>query len=431
MTNRPISLRRISIVIGVLAFSANVVLLGIYLFFGYEGHLHSDSAVRLLLAQEILRSGELLPSNWHFVNGDLWLLSAHWFALPILAFTEVSPFSHALSGVMSASVLALSLWTFLTALDTPLPCRIWLMAVLFGGISGLVAEGLFGQGSYSMIFATNLLLLAAVIRVLEDEHASRSWMILAASVIALQIATNPLRGIVFCLLPLTLALFFVTQKRYLIKQSVSDPISTETSMISMRRHFGLGGVILVGALSGLIIRAFLATGLSQTPGVISEVLQINTLEELRSTFALLCKGFLASLGSRPSSVPALSPEGIYHLLRLVLAVIAVHLSVCAVARGFADSKLSRCFFTVFAASSFLLTAFICVGTNLVSLSPDIEGIRYLLPGTVLLLILVFSEPLDWRNSPAKATLGIVLTCGFVMSGYANLFMVDVASKWKI
>lgn len=431
MTNLPGSLRQISIVIGVLALSINVTLLVSYLFIGYEAHLHSDSAVRLILAQEILRTGELLPSNWHFVNGDLWLLSAHWFALPIIAFTKVSPFAHALAGLVSASFLAFSFWTFLIALNTSFQSRIWVMAVILGGISGMVAEGLFGQASYSMIFAANLLLLAAVIRVIDYEQTTRHWMILVALVIALQIATNPLRGIVFCVLPLTLALSFIAQKCYSTKQLVSDLSSAETCIFSMRTYSALVGVILVGMLLGAIIRALLAPGLLQAPGVMSDFLQINNQDELATAFSMLCKGVLASLGSRPSQTPALSPEGIYHLLRLLLAVAALCLAVCAVLRGCADNRLGRCFFTVFAASSFLLPAFICVGTNLVSLSPDIEGIRYLLPGIVLLLLLVFSESPDWLKSPIKATLGLFLTLGLVISGYPNLFMVDIASKWRV
>lgn len=430
MTNLPIFLRSVSLSFGTLALLTNIFLLLGYLFLGYEEHLHSDSAVKLLLAEEIIRTGELLPASWHFVNDDLWLLSAHWFALPIVAFAPLSPFAHGLAGAMSASVLAVSLWTFLAAVSTSLSSRIWLMAVFFSGISGLIAEGLFGQASYSMIFAAMLVLLAAVIRVLEGEQSTRHWMILVALTVALQIATNPLRGIVFCFLPLALALSFVAWKCCLKEQPRLSEASAETRTIHLAKYRALAGMMLAGVLSGFIIRAILAPGLLQTPGVMSDVLQVNAMQEFPSTFATLLKGFFASLGSRPNSAPALSPEGIYHLLRLLMAVIAVSLAVHAVLRGLVDSRPSRCLFTVFAASSFLLTAFICISTNLVSLSPDIEGIRYLLPGTVLLLILIFIDSSDWLKSPMKATLALFLTLGFAASGYSNMFLVDVASKWK-
>jgi len=430
MTNLPFSSRQISMAIGSLALSINVFLMISYLFIGYEEHLHSDSAVRLLLAEEIIRTGELFPSTWYFVNGDIWLLSAHWFALPIIAVAPISPFVHALAGLMSTSVLAVSLWTLLVALNTSISSRIWLMALVFSGISGLVAEGLFGQASYSMVFAAMLLLLAAVIRILEDGQATRRWLALVVLVISLQIATNPLRGIVFCVLPLALAVTFTSWKSCSKQQLGISTGGSRARSISIDKCLRLTGLMLAGVFSGVILRAILVPGLLQIPGVMSDYLQTNTLHELPSTFSLLLRGLLASLGSRPSAGPVLSPEGIYHLFRLLLAIIAISLAVRAVLSGLADSRPSRCLLTVFSAASFLLIGFICIGTNLISLSPDLEGIRYLLPAIVLLLILATINSPDWLKSPVRSSCGLFLILGFTASGYWNLFMVDVSSKWQ-
>lgn len=430
MINPIFSPLRVYTTVGALALSANVFLLIGYLFSGYEEHLHSDSAVRVLLAEEVIRTGELLPSTWYFVNGDLSLLSAHWFALPIVAVAPVSPFAHAVAGLVSASVLAAAFLILLAALKASLSSRIWLMAVIFSGISGLIAEGLFGQASYSMFCAAMLLLLAAVIRILEADQSAWWVVIFVACVIALQIATNPLRGLVFCLLPLALALYFSYWKCCSENELAHGDSSVETPLISMTKYRGLVGMILAGGLSGLIIRTTMTPGLLQIPGVTSDLLQTSTLQEVSSNFMVLLRGLLASLGSRPSAGPALSPEGMYHLFRLLLAGIAVSLAVSAVLRGLADSRPSRGFLSVFAASSFLLPGFICIGTNLLALSPDIEGIRYLLPGTVLLLTLTVIDSLDWVKSPVRVTLNLFLVAGFAASAYWNLFMVDVSSKWK-
>lgn len=430
MSNLPVSLRRICMAIGCMALFCNGLLLAGYLFFGYEQHLHSDSAVRLLLAEEVVRTGELLPPSWNFVNADLWLLSAHWFAIPFVGFAPASPFIHGLAGAISASFVAMALWTLMVALNTSLSGRVWLTALLFSGFSGLTAEGLFGQASYSMIFASILLVLAAVVHVVEREQITLGWTILLAVLSALQIATNPLRGIVFCLLPLVLAMCFVSWNCFSERCSVVNDSTRQTPTIPGAKCLTLGAVMALGVSLGAVIRAALTPNLMQVPGVMSDFLQVNSLQQLPSILAILLEGILASLGSRPSPAPALSPEGVYHLFRLLLAVIAVALIVRAIMRGLADKRPSRRLLTFFAVSSFMLTAFICISTNLLLLSPDIEGIRYLMPATVLLLLLAFTDSSDWRKSPVIATLSLVLALGFAASGYSNFFMVDVASKWK-
>lgn len=430
MTDLPVFLNRISVAIGCWALFFNGLLLTGYLVTGYEQHLHSDSAVRLLLAEEVIRTGELMPSNWNFVNADLWLLSAHWFAIPFLAFSPASPLVHGLSGAISAAFVTMSLWSLMVALNTPLSRRIWLTALLFSGFSGVAAEGLFGQASYGMIFASIVLMLAAVIHILEGKHTPWGWTILVAILSALQIATNPLRGIIFCLLPLSLAMCFVSWNCLFKRRFVVRDPTPEMSSIPAAKFLTLTGMMLLGVSVGAVIRATLTPSLIQIPGVMSDFLQVATLQQLPSILAVLLEGVLASLGSRPSPAPALSTEGMYHLFRLLLAVIAVALVVRAIMIGLADKRRSRRLLTFFAVSSFLIVAFICIGTNLLLLSPDIEGIRYLLPATVLLLFLVFTDSSDWRASPVIATLSLVLALGFAASGYANLFMVDVASKWK-
>ena len=431
MINLPVLMRRISTVAGATAVLVNGALLISYLFVGYEEHLHSDSAVRLLLAEEIVRSGELMPSSWYFVNGDLWLLSAHWFALPIIALLPVSPLAHAMAGAVSATVLVASVWTLLSALKTCATTRIWLVAIFLGGFSGLTAEGLFGQAPYAMIFASMLVILSAIIRSLDDEEIKPAWMILVAILCALLIATNPLRAIIFCFLPLALALCFVCWTQLSKSASASHCLAGEAHGMPTTACWGIVRAILLGVLLGGIIRAGLTPGLHQTAGVMSDFLQVNTLEQIPSAVAALVKGLLASLGSRPNTTPVLGAEGVYHLLRLALAAAAVVLASQAVVGGLSSGRTGMRFIGFFSASSFALTAFICIGTNLIQLSPDIEAIRYLMPGTVLLLFLIMINFPDWREVPVRAFLTLTFVVGFGASSYSNLFLVDIASKRKI
>jgi hypothetical protein len=62
----------------------NLALLGLYEFVTFKYEVHSDSAVKVLLANEILETGELFPHEWVYANGDVYAFFCHTLALPLV-----------------------------------------------------------------------------------------------------------------------------------------------------------------------------------------------------------------------------------------------------------------------------------------------------------------------------------------------------------
>ncbi len=62
----------------------NLALLGLYEFVTFKYEVHSDSAVKVLLANEILETGELFPHEWVYANGDVYAFFCHMLALPLV-----------------------------------------------------------------------------------------------------------------------------------------------------------------------------------------------------------------------------------------------------------------------------------------------------------------------------------------------------------
>ena len=103
--------KKIGISLALLFLACNLLLLCWYLFVGYKAGFHSDSAVKVLLAREIVETGQYFPHDWNYVNGDLFVLFGHTFIIPLLAFIPAGYLSHAISGLISA-VLILSGYGF-------------------------------------------------------------------------------------------------------------------------------------------------------------------------------------------------------------------------------------------------------------------------------------------------------------------------------
>src|SRR6185295_1334815 len=65
--------------------------LGIFWVAGFRDRISSDAAVTLLLARHILDTGSLLPGDWYYGNGDLWIIGPQLFSLPFVALWGVTP----------------------------------------------------------------------------------------------------------------------------------------------------------------------------------------------------------------------------------------------------------------------------------------------------------------------------------------------------
>lgn len=122
--------------------------LAFYQLVTYRRYLHSDSAIKNLLAQEIVDSGRFLPPDWFYGNSDIWIAYNHLFIVPLLSFMPNGFRVHAVSGVMFSILFGLSAWWFFKRAALPPVWRGIALAVLFSGISPYLSETLYGQVSH-------------------------------------------------------------------------------------------------------------------------------------------------------------------------------------------------------------------------------------------------------------------------------------------
>ena len=103
MSLRPSTLSMLAKRIFIALLLINISLVFYYIFVNYKAYFHSDSAAKNLIAQEIFETGQYFPSDWYYINGDLWVLSGHTYIVPMLSFFSNSYSLHAVSGVFSAA----------------------------------------------------------------------------------------------------------------------------------------------------------------------------------------------------------------------------------------------------------------------------------------------------------------------------------------
>ena len=57
--------------------AVNLALILIFAIFTFKWYFHSDAATKMLLASEMIKNATLFPSDWYYVNGDIWFFFIH------------------------------------------------------------------------------------------------------------------------------------------------------------------------------------------------------------------------------------------------------------------------------------------------------------------------------------------------------------------
>ena len=127
-----------------------------YSFFGYQSLFHSDSAAKVLLANEIYITGNFFPKDWNYVNGDLFILFGHVFIIPFIGVLKTSFLAHAISSIALGALIIIGVYIVCKQANLSTNRATGITAIFAAGISGFVAENLYGQGSYGAIFCISI-----------------------------------------------------------------------------------------------------------------------------------------------------------------------------------------------------------------------------------------------------------------------------------
>jgi hypothetical protein len=399
--------------------ACNLVLLCWYIFVGYQSDFHSDSAAKVLLAREIVETGQYFPHDWNYVNGDLFVLFGHTFIVPLLAFMPAGYLSHAISGLISAALILSGVW-FLTGLtQASISRRVFIVAIMASGISGCMAENLYGQVSYGVFVYFSCYILFFSYRFLHaDPIKHRIFYGLSLfCVLCIAFWSNPQRALVFFGIPLLAAIAWHIQG--LIHTEFSGRIKIAGVAVA---------IVSAGFLLGAVLHAVTLAGFSYD----FASLQARWLsyDDMLTNAVLIPQSFLALFGGLPTADGVVvSKTGIYEAARLATGLALSGLIPCAIYASLRRKGSGFAFVASFALTALAGVLFVQVATTVPQNSPIFIS-RYFVPSLVLSLILLLSQKPDWSRTPIVTMATAAVAICFVTSAYPAFVTMGISSKFN-
>jgi hypothetical protein len=409
--------KKTGISLALLFLACNLLLLCWYLFVGYKSDFHSDSAAKVLLAREIVETGQYFPHDWNYVNGDLFVLFGHTFIIPLLSFMPAGYLSHAISGLFSAALILSGVW-FLTGLtQVSISRRVFIVAIIASGISGCLAENLYGQVSYGVFVYFACYILYFTYRFL---HASRKqgiyYGLALFCLLCIAFWSNPQRALVSFGLPLLAAIAWHIQG--LTHTKFSGQIKTAWVAIAIV----LAGFVLGAALHAVTIAGFKYDFASLQARWLSYDFMLKNA-------IITPESFLALFGGLPTADGVVvSTTGIYEAVRLTAGLALLGLIPSAIHTSLRQKGSGSAFLASFALTALAGVLFVQVATTVPQNNPIFIS-RYFVPSLVLSLILLLSQKLDWSKAPIVSLSTAAVALCFVTSAYPAFVKMGISSKF--
>lgn len=373
----------------------NCIVLVVFLFTTYKGFFNSDSAVRNLLAQEMMETGSFFPPGWNYVNKDLMVVFAQVGVWPLLYFFKNSYTLFAVVGVFTCALILASAWWFTGLLGGRTWQRLLALAALAGGLSAVAAEGMFGQAAYGVMLMLTCLIAVVGWKSMAVERGRRLlWCSLLFILVALSTWSNPQRAAATYLLPLycgLAALMWGDGWRNRVKASVPLVIAT-----------------FAGAILGAVLSGWTLTQVNNNSGV-GVAIWLDFDGMVHNAIKTL-QGLMALLGGIPvKGASMVDGLGIYQALRLVAALILLVMMGRKIAQLCGD-RIARARFAggvvAGAAACFL---FLQVTSTIPDMNDPVSVSRYLLPALALGLLVLLASPLTPGNRlAASVKIGLAL-----------------------
>ncbi len=403
---------------------ANLVLLGVYEFSTFKSDLHSDSAVKVLLAEEILRSGELFPTGWVYANGDVYAFSPHTFALPFVPIFGAGFTTHALAGMLVGLLLLLATAALLRELGFPRWQQLAMLAFVASGVSSLLAETLYGQATYGFIIMMNVTVLASGLAFLRrfGTSARLPWGHLALFSLAsfLSAVNNPKRAAAMLTIP------FLVACGVQVLRAVPGRLPRPSEVLRAPQLF-----LAAAHLGAIAAAAFGARQAAQHVRSVDIVALATWLgpDGTWRNFLYAVLGVLAHLSGIPPAGGIVSTVwGAYDVFRMLIAVPVAWAAVKAVRTVMASPDGPGGFVATFATTSGALSLLMFVFTTLPDAGSPFPSARYLIPAFFVALMLIPvlfpARPMEgpWRPRLLAGCVTAIACCGvtsLALPGYGG------------
>jgi hypothetical protein len=377
----------------------NILLLVFFLLIDYQLIFHSDSAVKNLLAQEIVETGQYFPRDWNYTNGDLWVFYTQTFVVPLLLFMQNGYLAHFGSDLVSAALILYSSWLLTGLLEQGRLARLTGMLVVSGGMSLMMAEHIYGQAAYGSMYYMACFLLHAYWSLGQARGGQRVLWGAATAVLTLLVFwANPQRAALCYGLPLLAA--------GAVQQGLEWRAARDDRRRPSWRQLQALAVVLAAALAGIQLNGYTLLHVNNNLGL-TQLSWLDFNGMARNLLGVLNGVVILFDGIPNASGKVASLAGAYAALRLVGALLLVFLLPWALYKALQPRSGPRQLVVVFAAISFAANLFMMVTTTLADMSSPDGSVRYLVPSLLFLLLILVGVMLERRAvAPLTRAAGI-------------------------
>ena len=356
-------------------------MLAFYLFVTYRVLMHSDSAMKLLLGEQMAQQFTLFPRDWYYIN-DIPILFPSLIAAPLALFFKPSMMLHSVVGTIVAALVLWAAYAASRIVGIKGGLRLFVPTMLASGLSLPFAEMAFGQAAYSGVLFTLMLLAAAGSRVFVDctdfpgQRRIRYFATIAVLVV-LGVAAGP-RGITTYTVPLLAA----AAAMWVLPSP--EPRIRRTALRLLLVCLGaslLGGLMFLLELKTL---RYVSAATSQT---------FASPEAAGAHLRLIAMNWLDNFDALPpSGQKATSLATAIYAMRLVLAAVVFFLPLVLLFRVHRIKSIALRFLVLFQIALLASTVYLLVFTGLL-VDADHGVPRYLTPlvPTALLIIALWLQ----------------------------------------
>lgn len=406
-----------------LLFLFSMVALVYYLFKGYLPEFHSDSAVKNLLAGEVLREGSYFPHDWNYVNGDLWVVFGQAFIIPFLPFLPNGFMLHGISGLVSAVILLSSLWWASSMLIASRWIRLLVVTIFAGGVHWLMAEHLFGQVSYGNVLFLCALTLCTGWRLLEapGPRPLLAWSVAFIGINVLTFWGNPQRAAAYDFLPMAagvLAWLWGRSDLMMWKPGARRWAGSP----ALHRAVLLMGLMAIAGAIGTLLHAHAVAVVNNAEGAGSA--RYLSFDGFLTNLKFTVMGILGTFGALPhEGLRVMSAAGAYQAARFASLLVFLVLLPFVAAWLLRSASSSARMFAGFTFSGLLVFIFLQVTTTTPDMSGPIVSARYMVPSLVLgvVALAAYAEQRGVRRIGGFAAWGVLLMLASSLIDPANSF----------
>lgn len=364
----------------------NLAALALFICLSYKFAFHSDSAAANLLAQEIHETGTYFPTDWNYVNGDLWVLFVHTWLIPFLPLVPNGYALHALGGLISAPLVLTGTWWVCRTLSMSPRARLVALALVASGVSANMSENVFGQQAYGTIYFQGCFILCSSHAFLYARGRNVWGWALATFVLFLLVAwSNPQRAAIYNVLPVIAAAVWCILAR--------SRLQAAAPALRPARVGALLLVVIGACYAGAVLHAyFLARGHSAVGAVTVNWLSFN---EMGRNLGEALHGLLSLVSGLPvPGQPVATIDGVFAAVRLIAGVVLITTAGWALVRILGTTEPGRLFIGVATFAGIGSNLFIFVTTSLPFAGTPESSIRYLVPPLLGMIVILVAVVVD-------------------------------------